>query len=101
MSASKIGNTYWLGKFHSQETKDKISAANSNPSQETKAKQSAAQSGRSLSLETKIKMSLAKSGEKSYSAKLTWKEVGEIRDIYKIGDCTQQQLSTVLMFLPR
>ena len=42
------GNKYCLGRVLSQETKDKISKANSNPSQETRAKMSASQKARNL-----------------------------------------------------
>ena len=67
-------DNYWYGKTHSQETREKISKANSGrvPSQETREKISKANSGKTHSQETKIKMSKEKIGEKHHKSNY-WK----------------------------
>lgn len=56
------GNINMLGKHHSEETKKKISEANSSPSEETRKKMSNAQRGKIVSEESKIKNSEAHKG---------------------------------------
>ena len=85
MSEAKSGENHPLyGKTHSDETRKKMSESSSgelNPNY-----------GKTLSDETREKMSEAHSGEKSSSAKLTEKEVLEIRELYATGNYTQKEL---------
>lgn len=66
ISASKIGNKNWLGKTHSEITKDRMSAAMSGKpkSEEHKAKLSIAHLGKKLSEEHKAQLSIAIKGRK-------------------------------------
>jgi len=60
---------------------------------EAKAKMSEAGKERKASNETRAKISKANSGENCYNAKLTWKKVAEIRELYKQVDNTYQKIA--------
>jgi group I intron endonuclease len=76
------------GKKLSEETKKKLSEANKGKhhSEETKRKMSLASKGKLKSEKTRQRMSAAQRGENHSQAKLTWIQVKEIREKYKIVD---------------
>ena len=65
LSEAHKGNTTWLGKTHSEETKRKMSDTRKGKthSEETKRKQSEAKKGKTFSEESKRKMSEAQKGK--------------------------------------
>lgn len=67
ISASQRGNKKWLGKTHSLETREKMSAANRGRkfSPEHRAKLGAAKRGKTLSPEHRAKMSASHRGSKN------------------------------------
>ena len=86
MSESKMGEKHYLfGKHLSEETRQKMSEAQKGERHHC--------FGKHPSEETKQKMSESKKGEKSSSAKLTWEQINDIREKYKIGDCSQYKLA--------
>lgn len=60
-------NNPFYGRQHTAETKEKISKANKNPSDETRKKMSESARGKVLSQETRDKISAAESGEKHWN----------------------------------
>jgi len=75
-------NNPMYGKCHTQETRQKISEANKNISEETRKRMSESHKGKRLSEETRKKMSEAQKGEKSHNygkhfSKETCKRIGD------------------------
>ena len=87
---SQIGNKHWLGKHHSNKTKQKLSALRSGSGngmygkkhpEEVKEKISEAMAGRTLSQETRNKIGASKIGGKNYNAqKVICVETGAVYD---------------------
>ncbi len=77
MSESKKGNTNWLGKTHSKETRKKISEAHKGKtrSEEHRKKMSEVRKGKTYPEETRKKMSEAKKGKNR--SEETRKKIGE------------------------
>ena len=83
ISRSSDGNA--IGNKHTEESKAKMSAANSGENHP--------QYGKKHTEEHKAKLSIVNSGETASNAKLTESDVLEIRRLYATGDYTQKELS--------
>ncbi len=82
----KLGNQAWLGKHHTEETKRKCSLAKIGNKGRIGIPQTEA---------TKAKLRETHSGDKSSSAKLSWEQVREIRNVYRQGSRTQSLLAKI------
>lgn len=85
----------FYGKKHSQESKNKMSKSRIGRalSKEWRENLSKSNIGKKLSQETRNKISQSQCGEKSNSAKLTWQQVKEIRELYKTDNSGISQAS--------
>lgn len=83
------------GKKYDENVRKKMSDAHKGKSlsEEHKKNIGKALKGRSVSQKTKEKIRKANSGEKCGTAKLTWKQVKEIRKLYKTGNHSQYELA--------
>jgi len=81
------------GKHHSEESKRKISLAHVGKKGLLGEKNP--MYGKHQSEEMKKKLSKALAGENGANAKLTWKQVNEIRNLYSTGNYSYRQLGVM------
>jgi group I intron endonuclease len=108
-SREKMSESH-LGVKLPEKTRRKMSIAKFNTTEETRKKMSIAAIGRIINNETRLKISISNSGKerseefkKNFSlsqkgegnnaTRLTWKEVNEIRELYKTGEISMRLLA--------
>jgi len=85
ISDSCMGNTRWLGKTHTEETKQKLSRANSG--------EKGYWYGKQRSSKTRAKISASLSGENCYSSKLNETDVLEILDLFYNKNINRKEIN--------